>query len=958
MSSKNTASLKTTTSNNPLTSNNSAVQSKQKSYLWLWVLLLILACIGIYFFFVREKKYKCDDDKCVEIKDDEIGEYYSSNCNNKCESNKPPNVPRKTYNCVEIENGSGLPNQVCMEAEEGTVGEFNTNKCNGSCIQLGDGLKYECVYDESKDEKYCVAANSNGCINPDSCYDNDSNCNGECIPEPSFKCMGKIIDDTECDIECKYMKYEITQKLQGNPSNGFGCDEIFGKYHIKFGNDEELTDITNLGQIDSDRLRTLNVGDIIYVKCENCEENPDGGGIYRYKCVSNDSKGTCTMRDTSENWYDRENNTTFKDLHDCLTSNCRESGLNTWFISNDIDIENCTNDKIANGASCFNSYKCLNKNENIDIYNSNRLISPEFNTEQECKDSIDSNIDGNLYTGLYVKRQVIQGMNTDNNVINGKGRIVPYINPICGHELFRLDELYLSIGENDTIPQEIKDMCFPIIENKLNEFIIENKKILDDNLELLNNCDETIDCSLIQQQIDYYNQSYPDNLQPLELNNIIGTEEYTQQLLTDILILPSKYVLNKDNIIEVSDDYDSLNENRSININNLKNGSQYQCIPTDNPDESQYRSIIKTSDYSPLTPSQIYNEKIIDVLYDCEQSFISENNNIGGSSLSVNQLNNSWGYFMGSSGIPGVSSDIYNNYDKNSSESSSIKNIPNSMIVNPDENDNCLIDDCNCGVNYAGNNKTCASSCLVNDLNNWMPENCGDYADLNNCGLEGRNIILGMNELNKPDICLDKESKAWFPSTEDENENYCFGTKYKNIDTNGSGEGGFKYGNYTPYDFTIEPGKCIYRNITRDDIIEQEKVENEGDTWIFESQEDCEENWKCQQVLPNQHVDYCANNSSRSPCRGDGDKSHCGPGKGSDYQETIDYPYKYINWDDPSSCSDDTCRVCTKRGFGGYNNETLKNPIVSGVAAPYDTRICFQFDKGGSTNQTDCVKFW
>jgi len=245
----------------------------------------------------------------------------------------------------------------------------------------------------------------------------------------------------------------------------------------------------------------------------------------------------------------------------------------------------------------------------------------------------------------------------------------------------------------------------------------------------------------------------------------------------------------------------------------------------------------------------------------------------------------------------------------------------------------------------------------VSDLNEWMPQDCGErYFGLNNCGLDARDIILGSDASVQPDICIDGNDIAWFPSTENEDKNYCFGTKYKNIDTDGSGDGDFKYGNYTPYDFTIEPGKCIYRKITRNDIIEQENAEILGDTWEFESQGDCEENWKCQQVLPNQHINFCANDTGTSPCRGDKDKSHCGPDKPG-YEDAIDYPYKYIDWDDRSGCSGDTCRVCTKRGFGGDDMLSFK-PTIEGQVQEDGTRTCFQFDKGGSTSQDNCVKFW
>ena len=924
-------------------------------------LVLIGGSIIIWYVFFRNKKYKCSEDKCIEVAEDESGDYVNSDCNDKCKSNKPPNVPQPTYNCIPP-NGS---EQICTKVESGEPpGQYLTSECNGNCNQLPIGLKYECR-NNGEGNQFCMIAPSSSCSDPSQCYEN-SDCDGVCQPEPSETCSGQVIDDSECDIECGYLRYEITQKLQGNPSN-IGCSEIINKQMVEIDNDGKPS---RPSVITKETLKTFNNGDIITVICDNnssdssCSSHPDNSNTHRYKCIESE----CKYQDPENNNWENSYNS-FENLHDCLSSSCNNNNMNFWFISDDICKKETSSDEIANSGSCFNSFRCLSIVDNEEIYNDNALPGPKYDSKQECIDSLDHNMAGQIYTGMYVKRQVIQGMEPVG--LNKKnGRIDPYINPVCGHNSLGLDELYTDVKhiepESTDITQEIKELCYPVVEEKLNNFIIENKEILEKNKKIYDdNCEEEGDnlnlamCTLINSQIEEYESKYDGNLQPSPLNNTIGTEDYTVTLRDDILKLPDKYIVDDEGLI-ILDDMEILKNDRTYDINNLKNGSQYQCIPTNNPDESQYRLISLITEPFPSS-KETYDEKIIDVLYDCEQSLVDSSEQVGGSTLSKVALDNSWGYFMGASGIPALSTDIYNNLNKDSSKSSTVKNIPDSMLVKPiidgtcnDVNEN----KCKCDVEYNGTNKTCASSCLVSDLNEWMPQDCGErYSGLNNCGLEARDIILGPDDSDKPDICLDGNDSAWFPSTETEDKNYCFGTKYKNIDTNGSGDGDFKYGNYTPYDFNLGQGKCIYRKITRNDIIEQENAEILGDTWKFESQGDCEENWKCQQVLPNEYVDYCANNSSRSPCRGDGDNSHCGPGKDSDYQETIDYPYKYINWNDRSGCSGDICRVCTKRGFGGDNNIQFK-PTIKDLVPSYDTRTCFQFDKGGSTYQSDCVKYW
>ena len=46
-------------------------------------LVIIGGSIIIWYVFFRNKKYKCSEDKCIEVGEDESGDYVNSDCNDK-----------------------------------------------------------------------------------------------------------------------------------------------------------------------------------------------------------------------------------------------------------------------------------------------------------------------------------------------------------------------------------------------------------------------------------------------------------------------------------------------------------------------------------------------------------------------------------------------------------------------------------------------------------------------------------------------------------------------------------------------------------------------------------------------------------------------------------------------------------------------------------------------------------
>lgn len=863
--------------------NTSKVSKKsESSNIWFWVILIIiiLGC-GYYFYKINQKNYICVNKQCKKVNKGEegTGKYSSSNCDNECTPNPTPD---NSYNCV---------NNKCERSPDGTPGEYASlqicleSECGNSGGGGGGGLNYHCTGDN-----ICSVVTCN--LNTDdNCYI-DKTCDGNCDPPPEPDlCEGRFIKNCDDDLQCSYATYEITQKFTGDTSvSNPGCSEILGKTTINKDN------LSRGSAVTLNDIRTYDVGDEIHVECgvEQCKKNNSDQINNRYIC----KEKQCSLRGIDENW--NETPLTYNNLIDCEASNCKYSGGYKWFIykgddsrvednlNNNDDNYLDRNDERCGYCNKEHTAKCLNNIDNPDEEkNINGWLQHPINydSEEECNNAL--NVENNSdYLGTYVRRLVTQGDYRIN------GRIEPTIKPYCAlYKDAKLSDLYNN-PTRDFEKERITQECTDYVENLLNDvksrinnkIIKNNKMIYDKYCNIENGVENPLPgCPVgspeliteIEDEVKIPNQSNPDIPPPDD-----KTIQNYNSLINKIENIPNIICYHKDandnekilTGIPCEDEYESWkNEKKNIedDLNNMKMGSQYQCIPSniEERDISQFRDVWNIKEeLNDKTKKEIYNEKILHTLKRCEDSLYNSNGVKSDGLYGGDYLSN-WRTFTGSKNTPISLEDVHNKTNGNPNNWSSEENI-----LKPDK---CNSKDiCNCNVFYPGPNNLCGTSCLIDEQNEWIPEDCSIFSDIEGsqnsnitptCGKEARNTILG-GEINLPKNCLDNdgdEHKAWMPSqisdfgnktenTDDgveiDDSNYCLGTEYVNYrmfinSRPEAGEG---------------PRKCVFRKINEFDI--QRSRDVNINQWIYKPSDyepkyndggyenakiACENSWQC-----------------------------------------------------------------------------------------------------------------
>lgn len=969
-----------------------------------WVLLIPVIGLCVWWFFLRDKNYKCVNNECIKVDDgsgeftnDKCTQFFGKDCSESSSGGEGGDNPNIRWSCSKTTPGE------CEINLDGASESFVTkSQCEQVCRVVESGTYY------CNSENICKIAKQSdigsGLCDSYDCFEADPICNGKCSPPNNQTCEGTLLKNCSEDIDgnkdgsCDYLAYKIDKPLQGTPSIR-GCDKLFNNsmsvINFADSNDERYTELGDpftdedwtLQAITQGHLKEYSEGQIIYMTCT--KSACDTENIYKCKdkeCIKNDP-----INDSGDKY------TNFDTLVDCNLSSCKRNNLENYFI-NKSDSDDCDSDEKSNGGNCFNNNKCLPlksidggnfiKYENSDI----DLIFNGSNAEESknmCNLSLKTGEDG--YIGTYVKRQVIHGMSG----FDSDGRVMPFLNPVCGHSDLNLKNLFTD--DDGTIPSntDLEKMCFDPIVEILYKLAKENNEIIEHNYNLYmgycsndesnwrdncgfeweggekylmeNNATEILlkngnydDPTNIYQNVLQYIPEYaeikyctdikdsdiiekdgniPDAYkykedhrtndfeccgaieapEPTkccstslindqrqfcdepeyfpegsgERNNeeidITDKEEYINLIngispggdysRPSILVLPIKYekYKNDDNSLglKITDEWAQQYKNREVEVANMKIGSQYQCVPTDDTNDSQYRYIISTSDGNLETD---YNEGILNPLIRCEESL---DLNDFGSGIASGELKKYWGYFMGASGVPNNLIDIYNNTVD--TVDTDIPGIPNSMLVQPIDNDKCDSDVCNCGVDWREvepkDNKTCSSSCLINELNEWLPKDCskykGDLPGEAKCGIDGKEE-LGPEFQPNPYYCI-PEGKAWFPSQlsdiKNNNEeekitenNYCIGTEYSNDEEYIGSRPGENPGDGEENGGRKSNGKCVYRTITSNDIYRTNFPEN--GQWIFDNEGDCEKkSWQCLQVSKQEcsGENKCADNYCDNP---------------------------------------------------------------------------------------------
>ena len=1028
---------------------------------------VIGACIlCIWWFFLRDKEYKCVNNKCIKV-DDGSGNYANDKCSSffgkDCsESSGPgPGGPNVRWVC-----STSDPN-ICVVSPDG-VGAVTKSDCERACRIANRGF-YKCHDDDRCRILPSYADIESECGNGE-CHEADPNCGGKCPPPTNQVCEGVEIkgcgenEAGENDGSCDYLAYKITKRLEGSPTNT-GCNELFGidKHVINFNDpdDKRRFEVGNpfdgdigeewrmLGPMTPSILSGYLENEIVYIACSgnHCDE-PDKD---RYVCK--DKK--CIDKSLNDN----DKSILFNTLLNCKDSTCNRNDMDNYFLNT--STTDCDVDKKSHNGDCFNNNICLPIKSNYDKYLDTTIFFSGENDEDSKKMCNDSLKNGNRgYIGGYVKRQVIHGMAGSNS----DGRVMPFLNPVCGHSELNLKKLFINENGDDIVEglfpveeqtklnsekpkilnPDLKKTCVEPIVEILYKFAKENNEIIEHNYDLymgycsndesnwrvncghdwsvdngdkyliennaknifkgatnyqseeniyqnilpyipetegIDYCGNTGD-DIIEEDVNDPNtdptwkyiedhrsekfeccgaqtgttfpkkccstsrvnkgrqfcdkpEYFPDgsgerNNEEIDItdkekyinliNGILTTGQYSRP---SILVLPIKYEKYENDGnegLKITNEWAQQYKNREVEVANMKIGSQYQCVPTDDINDSQYRYIISRTDGNLETD---YNKGILDPLSRCEKSL----DNDFGSGIASDELENYWGYFMGASGVPNNLIDIYNNTeDTEDTVDTDIPGIPNSLLVQPIDNEYCEFDICNCGVEWRTDdpsnppsNKTCSSSCLINELNEWIPDNCSEYfSEDKECGIEGKSTLGVPDEIRFPEVgtanpyyCIPPNNKkAWFPSqlsdiktdTDITGDNYCIGTEYLND---------VEYKGSMPTAGSPQKGECVYRTITSNDLF-RSSFQTNG-KWIFDTQEECLSSWQCLTVprqICTDETNVCAN----EPCG-------------------YELPYKVRN-SEQGCCGGGrrgACRMCCDRysSVGSVPcGETQGNPII------------------------------
>lgn len=1006
-----------------------------------WVLLIPVIGLCVWWFFLRDKNYKCVNNECIKVDDgsgeftnDKCTQFFGKDCSESSSGGGGGDNPNTRWSCSKTTPGE------CVINLDGVGASFVTkSECEQACRIASLGTFY------CNDENICQIARQSdidlGFCNTRDCFEADPTCNGDCSPPNNQTCEGTLLKKCSEDIDgdrdgsCDYLAYEITEPLQGSPSI-IGCEPLFKNSMsvINFSdpNDERYTKLGDpfsgedwtLQSISEGKLKEYSKGQIIYMTCtKSACDNIEN--IYKCKdkeCIKNDP-----INDSGDKY------TNFDTLVDCNLSSCKRNNLENYFINKSVSDDDCDSDEKSNGGNCFNNNKCLPL-KSIDGGNFMKyeesgidLIFNGSNAEESknmCNLSLKTGQDG--YIGGYVKRQVIHGM-TD---FDSDGRVMPFLNPVCGHSELNLKNLFTNDDDNFPSNPDLEKMCFDPIVEILYKFAKENNVIIEHNYNLYmgycsndksnwrENCGynwtedkyliennaknifegetrglsveniyhnilqyipegpvfpcETTGDDIIEEDVNDPNPDVPtwnkyiqdhqsedfnccgasegndpkkccgtsmvnirrqfcdkpeyfpegSGVRNNEVIDITDKEKYINLIngilingiLTrpSILVLPIKYEKyendNNDEGLKITNEWAQQYKNREVEVANMKIGSQYQCVPTDDINDSQYRYIISTSEGNLETD---YNKGILDPLSRCEKSL----DNDFGSGIASDELEKYWGYFMGASGVPNNLIDIYNNTeDTEDTVDTDIPGIPNSMLVQPIDNEYCEYDICNCDVEWRTddpllppNNKTCSSSCLINELNEWIPDyyNCSEYfSEDKECGIVGKSTLGDPAVIRFPEegtanpyYCIPNNKKAWFPSqlsdintdADIEIDNYCIGTEYLND---------AEYIGSRPSIGSPQIGKCVNRIITSNDLF-RSSIPTNG-KWIFDTEKECQESWQCLPVAAQECI-------GQNLCPIDGNSARtCGH----------EYPYKVRNKTNYCCRGNGDCMDCCNRYSG------------------------------------------